>query len=169
MDESSDTIRKRVAIAEAGVIQGTASVNSTYENMTKPSDCTHCSEHLESRGALKKHIRKVHPEKNGRPVSQPSEGSLMAEQPVQQAGGGSTPAPSLQSSAETPQPAATEAKSPHVKDPTKEKPEYETPPEHLQAVHDLREWMERELPNAAKRICVKPCGFGYGDRMGLGL
>ncbi|MGB7438704.1 MAG: hypothetical protein WBW49_25065, partial [Candidatus Acidiferrum sp.] len=49
------------------------------------------------------------------------------------------------------------------------RPEYVTPPKHLQAVHDLRDWMERETPNAAKQVCVKPCGFGYGAGMGQGL
>lgn len=53
--------------------------------------------------------------------------------------------------------------------PSKEKPEYVPPPAHLQAVHDLRAWMESETPHAAKRICVKPCGHGYGAGMGQHL
>ena len=53
-----------------------------------------------------------------------------------------------------------------IKEPKPEKLEYETPPEHLKAVHALREWMEAETPDAAKRICIKPCGFGYEAGMG---
>jgi transposase-like protein len=53
-----------------------------------------------------------------------------------------------------------------LKESKAEKPEYETPPEHLRAVHELREWMESEIPDAAKRICIKPCGFGYESGMG---
>jgi hypothetical protein len=51
----------------------------------------------------------------------------------------------------------------------KEKPEYETPPEHLKVVHKFREWMETETPNSSKRVFVKTSGFGYGAGMGQGL
>ena len=49
------------------------------------------------------------------------------------------------------------------------KPQLETSCEHLEAVHKLREWMEREIPKAAKRLCITPCGFGYDAGMGQGL
>lgn len=40
---------------------------------------------------------------------------------------------------------------------------------HVQAVHELRQWMDAEIPIAAKHICIKPCGHGGGAGMGQNL
>jgi len=53
-----------------------------------------------------------------------------------------------------------------VKEPKQEKPEYETPPEHWKAVFKIRERLKSETPVSCKRVCVKPCGFGYGAGLG---
>lgn len=162
------------------------------DNQPKPTKCEFCKDVLPTRKAKKRHVAEVHPEvlapkptkcefceqilpsgkARRRHVAEvhqfsPSGASVSSTAENPSAGNGSIPIAPLQNFedelADLFSPRPTDAPP---QPPKKEKQEFETPPQHLQAARELREWIKSETPVSSKRMVIKPCSFGYGAGLG---